>query len=271
MLNLAMVYDGPHSTAIDQQIIAASPIALIDNTPGGYWHGACNPYIFQPYGIHVFSYITSNYDNYPVSQNQAMIDAIAAEGCYGVFIDQSNPTATGKLTGLCNYAHSRGLKVIVNPGQSSIDAGLYAIADMVMTDEQYTGRGPNSVEASHLGQTIVIGYGISSASTAAAYTEAAWDKGFALSYHCLEYITLPSWLQEYAELLAQDSFPPTPVPDPTPNPPPDPTPGPDPTPTPTPDPTPTPTPPIVSTAGFGTVAGIVVALTLIGTAIYSKN
>ena len=29
MLNLAMVYDGPHSTAIDQQIIAASPIALV--------------------------------------------------------------------------------------------------------------------------------------------------------------------------------------------------------------------------------------------------
>jgi hypothetical protein len=207
MLNLAMVYYGPHDSNIDSLIINTQPSVLIDNTPGGYWHGACNPQTFQSRGIKVFSYIYSGYDSIPASQNQALINAIAGEGSYGVFIDECNPSATGALTSLCNYAHNRGLKVIINPGTSAIDAGLYNIADYVMTDEHYTGRPPNSVEASHLNQTIVIGYdGSWSAETAAAYTKAAWGNGFALSWHTLEYVSLPYWLQEYTGLIAPASF-----------------------------------------------------------------
>ena len=207
MLNLAMVYYGQHDSNIDALIINTQPSVLIDNTPGGYWHGVCKPQTFQSRGIKVFSYIYSNYDAFPAAQNQALINAIAGEGSYGVFIDETSPTATGALTSLCNYAHSRGLKVIINPGVVPVDDSLYRIADYVMTDEHYTGRPPNSVESSHLSQTIVIGYdGSWTAEIAASYTKAAWGNGFALSWHTLEYVSLPYWLQEYTGLIAPASF-----------------------------------------------------------------
>jgi len=200
---LMMVYYGWHTTAIDQQILAADPHILIDNTPGGYWHANCNPLTFQSQGINVFSYIFSNYDNQPAASNQALIDAIAAEGTYGVFIDQCKPTATPALSALCSYAQSRGLKVIVNPGNQPADDSHYQIADFVLTDEHYTGRSPSAIESRHLSQTIVVGWNPAlTVQQAVDYTFEAWSAGFAYTWQEQEeYVTLPTWLSTYIASL----------------------------------------------------------------------
>ncbi len=174
---LALVFYGWHDSNTDQRIINAKPAILIDNTPGGFWHANCDSSKFQAQGIKVFSYIHASYGAYSLTGNYSFIDAIAAEGTYGVFIDEASPSATTYNTQLCDYAHSKGLKVILNPGMSAINANMYSIADYVMTDEHYQGRNPTSVEASHLNQTIVIGFGNATAQVAAGYTNTAWAKG----------------------------------------------------------------------------------------------
>jgi hypothetical protein len=200
---LAMIFYGWHDAVIDQQILAARPDILIDNTPGGYWHANCNPQTFQSHGIQVFSYIFSNYDNQPAALNETLIDAIAAEGTYGVFIDECNTIATTALASLCNYAHRRGLKVIVNPGFQPFNDSLYQIADYVLTDEHYAGRTPSSIESSHLSQTIVVGWNpVLTVQQAVQYTQEAWAFGFAYTWQEQEeYVNLPTWLSTYISLL----------------------------------------------------------------------
>jgi len=202
---LAIIYYGWHTADIDQQILSANPKILIDNTPGGYWHANCNPQTFQSQGVNVFSYIFSNYDKQSVASNRVLIDAITAEGTYGVFIDECNPTATGPLSSLCSYAHAKGLKVIVNPGVIPQDNSLYQIADFVVTDEQYTGRAPSAVESGHLLQTIVVGFNSSlTVQQAVAYTQAAWAFGFGYAWQeQVEYVTLPTWLSQYVSSLGK--------------------------------------------------------------------
>jgi hypothetical protein len=199
---LALVYYGWNTSTTDQMIVNAHPSILIGNTPAGYWHGNTKSTFFQSQGISVFSYIYAGYDQYSLSKNYALIDAIAAEGTRGVFVDCANPSATSYNTQLCAYAHAKGLLVILNPGMPYINANMYDIADYVLTDEHYQGRAPAAVEAGHLNQTIVIGYGDWTAQQAASYTNAAWAKGFKYSWHVQNYNTLPSWLETYTSLLS---------------------------------------------------------------------
>lgn len=195
---MAMVYYGIHDAGIDAQIVAAAPDILIGNTAGGLWAGDLVPATFQAVGIDVYSYITASYGATPAATNEAFIDAIALEGSDGVFIDQSSSSATAYMTSLCAYAQLAGLSVIINPGTSIINADLYTIADYVMTDEQYQGRNPTAIESAHLAQTIVIGYGVTSAAQAATWSQAAITKGFAYTYHTqAEYTSLPSWFDDY--------------------------------------------------------------------------
>ncbi len=212
---IALVYYGWHSSTVDQRIVNAKPEILIANTPAGLWHGNTNSAYFQSRGIKVFSYITANYDQYSLSQNYALINAIAAEGTYGIFVDQSNPTATSYNTQICAYAHSKGLKVILNPGMPYINAGLYSIADFVLTDEHYQGRAPMAVEVGYLNQTIVVGFGNWTVQQAATYSNTAWAKGFRYTWHeQAEYTALPVWLEQYISLLTPPSngvLPTTPV------------------------------------------------------------
>lgn len=203
---LAMVFYGWHNSTVDQRIVNAKPGILIGNTPAGYWHGNTNSAFFQSKGISVFSYITANYDQHSLSQNYSLIDAIAAEGTRGVFVDQASPSATTYNSQLCSYAHSKGLLVMLNPGMPYINANMYSIADYVVTDEHYQGRAPAAVELPRLSQTIVIGFGNWTAQQAAYYTNLAWSKGFAYSWHeQTEYTVLPPWLEEYVSLLSPPS------------------------------------------------------------------
>ncbi|MGI2336712.1 MAG: Ig-like domain-containing protein [Dehalogenimonas sp.] len=214
---LALVYYGWHDSAVDQRIINAAPEILIDNTPAGYWHGNANVALFQSQGIKVFSYIDSSYGARPIGDNYALIDAIAKEGSFGIFMDQASSSATAYNQNIYNYAKSKGLSVIINPGMPYVSADVYTVADYVMTDEHYVGRAPTAVEATHLDQTIVIGFGNWTAAQAASYTNAAWSNGFAYSWHeQLEYNSLPSWLEEYVLLLSASTTTPSPTPTPTP-------------------------------------------------------
>jgi hypothetical protein len=212
---IALVYYGWHSSTVDQRIVNAKPEILIANTPAGLWHGNTNSAYFQSRGIKVFSYLTANYDQYSLSQNYSLINAIAAEGTYGIFVDQANPTATSYNTQICAYAHSKGLKVILNPGMPYINAGLYSIADFILTDEHYQGRAPMAVEVGHLNQTIVVGFGDWTVQQAATYSNTAWAKGFRYTWHeQAEYTALPVWLEQYISLLTPPSngvLPTTPV------------------------------------------------------------
>jgi hypothetical protein len=222
MDKLAMLYYGWHTAGVDAQIIAAKPEILIDNTPAGFWRGNCDFKKFQAAGIRVYSYITAAYDttrpaNYgggsapAVSPaiNQALVKALAAEGVYGVFIDESNPRATTVNKALYDLAKSMGLSVMTNPGMPSINVSAYTVADFVMTDEHYTGRTPSAAEAANLSKTIVIGFGNWTAQQASDYTKSAWAKGFRFSWHeQLEYNSLPSWLGEYVKLLTPAAPPP---------------------------------------------------------------
>ena len=224
---LAMVYYGQHDSYTDQRIVNARPEFLIDNTPAGFWHGTCDSAYFQSFGIKVFSYIDASYGARSLSSNYVLIDAIAAEGTYGVFMDQASPSATIYNQSIYNYAKSRGLVVMINPGMPYVDASIYSVADYVMTDEHYQGRPPTAVEAAHLSQTVVIGFGATSGQQAAAWSNAAWSNGFPYTWHeAIEYMSLPVWMEEYISLLTPPSGIPTPPPSPPPAPDPEPTPTP---------------------------------------------
>lgn len=204
---LAMVYYGQHNSTVDAQILSAKPAILIDNTPAGLWKGNCNSATFQNAGITVFSYIYYNYDKTStqsgMSLNEGLIKAIAAEGTKGVFIDCTNPVADPDLTTLCAYAHSLGLLVIVNPGESPADESLYAIADYVMVSEAYTNQVPTSTEqGKYEKQSIPIGFSAGrTAQQAAQYSNNAWAVGFPFTYSCQNYNQLPSWFTTYITLL----------------------------------------------------------------------
>ncbi len=207
MQPLAMVYYGPHSATIDADIASLRPEILIDNTPAGLWRGNCNSAWFQARGTKVFSYIDGSYSSRDLYANLAYIDAIAAEGTYGVFLDQARPSVDSYLQAIYARCQQRGVKLMINPGMPNIDANLYSYADYVMTDEHYQGRAPSAAEAGHLSQTVVIGFtaGVS-AQQAAAWSNAAWANGFRYTWEeQLEYTVLParSWLDAYAAGLSR--------------------------------------------------------------------
>ncbi len=189
------------------------------------------------------------------------IETVAAEGCDGIFFDEGgignwrdvlnrwtgthadryyqapdidmygNPNSWAGYTieDYASYTHSFGMIAVLgtdfNEPQYLIQ-NVFQIFDYILTDENYTNRAPEGSEIGYASQCWVIGYGQTSASTAAQYTNNALNQGFGAAYHCASYGTLASWYENYVSLLST-----VPVPD-----------SPTPTPTPTPNPTPTPTP-----------------------------
>jgi hypothetical protein len=202
---LSLVYYGIHNAAIDNKILNIGPALLIANTPAGFWHGNCNPAKFQAAGTKVFSYIHGSYSTFSLTQNLAFLDAIAAEGSYGAFLDELRPEADSYLQTIYARCQQLGIKLMVNPGMSSIDPEVYRYADFVVTDERYAGRDPAPPEAANLDKTIVIGFNSGmTAAEAAAYSNTAWAHGFRYTWHeQVEYVTLPSqtWLTTYTRLL----------------------------------------------------------------------
>ena len=221
MLPLAIVAYWDWTTAITNSVVAALPDIVISNTPGGYWNGNCVCSNFTPHGIHVYSYITGGYEGTEykntedaLASNLARIDAIALDGATGVFLDEVSSTLSAAsksyLTSIRNECLAKGLKLIINPGDSSFDTWLFGIADYVMTDEQYTGGSPSTSEKFSLAQCIVVGYSISMTSAQAdQYSNAAIAAGFGHTYHCQNYDDLPSWWATYIAGITGSVPPPT--------------------------------------------------------------
>lgn len=207
-------------------IKAAKPDILIDNTPGGYWgevngHTGCLPSQYVPLGIEVYSYITGGYEGTKymdtrdiLATNLARVDAIAADGATGVFLDEvtSFPNSADKayISAIYSRCLIKGLKLILNPGVSTFDSWLMGKCDFLMSDEVYDGsRNPTPSESPYLSRILVVREGVTDATTASNVTLAARAKGFGYSYVCNAYTTLPSWLSSYLSTITQP--PATPV------------------------------------------------------------
>ena len=218
MLPLAIVAYWDWTTAITNAVATALPDIIISNTPGGYWHGNCNCSSFPK--SKVFSYITGGYEGTEykstedaLASNISRIDAIALDGAYGVFLDEVSSTLStaskAYLTSIRNECLAKGLKLIINPGDSSFDTWLFSIADYVMTDEQYTGGSPSTSEKFSLAQCIVVGYSSGMTQTLAdQYSNAAIAAGFSHTYHCVNYDDFPSWFTAYAAAITGSIQPP---------------------------------------------------------------
>lgn len=203
-------------------IKAALPDILIDNTPGGYWGGGCLPSEYTPLGIQVFSYITGGYEGteYGTSEddltaNIARVNAIAADGATGVFLDEvssfPNTASIAYITSIYNECQAKGLKLILNAGVSTFDSWLMSHCDYLMSDEQYDGtRSPTTSESLYADRLLVVAYDITNASIAATISQGAQSNGFGYSYACVAYTSLPSWLGNYMTLITQ-SPPTTPI------------------------------------------------------------
>ncbi len=210
---VAMIYywyhnDTATNTAMST-IINFKPDILIDNTPGGLWHGACLPLKYKLYGTKVYSYITGGYEGHTrggdtsqLAANLLRIDAIAADSAEGVFLDEVtyNPDSTRKayIAAIYNRCKAKGLKLIINTGVPSFDTSLMRICDYILTDEHYSSMRKPTLEESLFGnRVIVVSTGITSATDAANNSLRARDYGFGYSYSCYEYISFPSWLATY--------------------------------------------------------------------------
>ncbi len=215
-----LVFYGSHMSAIDQRIVNANPMFLIDNTPAGPWHGNCNAAYFAAYGIKVFSYIDGGYE---ASQGRAIpndlqsnlnyIDAIAAEsGVYGIFVDEvsSYPSSAGLsyLSQIYSRAKQRGLAVMFNTGVDSWSDAVMQYCDYMNSSEMYSGAAKTATQQKWASRTVLLTQGVGDASTAASLTKAAISQGYLAHYACASYGSLPSYLETYVSLVGGVAPPP---------------------------------------------------------------
>lgn len=188
---------------------------VIDNTPGGYWGGQCLPSLYISSGVKIFSYITAGYEGTrygttedALSSNLGRVDAIYADGAYGVMLDEvdalvaSDTAKQNYIAAIYNRCHMHGLKLMLNPGTYSFDTFLVSHSDYIITDEHYNGtRHPSTSEMWRLDSVVVLSLDAADAATAAAITDSARANGFGYSYACDTYNILPSWLISYTSMI----------------------------------------------------------------------
>jgi len=215
-----LVFYGTHTSSIDQRIVNANPMFLIDNTPKGPWHGNCNTSYFASYGIKVFSYIDGGYEGTQgraipndLQSNLNYIDAIATEaGVYGIFLDEvsSYPSSAGisYLSQIYNRAKQRGLAVMFNTGVNSWSDTLMQYCDYMNSSEVYSGASMTATQQKWASRTVLLTQGVSSANTAAGLTNTAISLGFLAHYASVSYMSLPDYLEPYVSLVGGVSPPP---------------------------------------------------------------
>ena len=208
-----LVFYGTHDTAIDQQIVAAKPMFLIDNATDGPWGGNCNASYFAGYGIKVFSYIDGGYEGTQarsipndLTSNLNYINAISKEsGVYGVFVDEvSAEPSSASLNYLSQiYARAKqdGLAVMFNTGEDSWSDYLMQYCDYINSSEEYSGGAMTASQQKWASRTVLLAQNISDAATAANLTNTAIAKGFLAEYSCSTYENLPSYLTTYVSLI----------------------------------------------------------------------
>ena len=213
MIPINLVFYGTHNAAIDQQIVAAKPMFLIDNTPAGPWGGNCNASYFAGYGIKVFSYIDGGYEGSQsrsipndLTSNLNYIDAISKEsGVYGVFVDEvsAEPSSASLnyLSQIYTRAKQDGLAVMFNTGVDTWSDSLMQYCDYINSSEEYSGGAMTASQQKWASKTVLLAQNISDAATAANLTNTAVAKGFLAEYSCSSYENLPSYLTTYISLI----------------------------------------------------------------------
>lgn len=208
-----LVFYGSHNGIIDQQIAAAKPMFLIDNTPAGPWGGNCNASYFAGYGIKVFSYIDGGYEGTQpreipndLASNLKYIDAISKEsGTYGVFLDEVSAepsnTSLNYLSQIYTRAKQDGLAVMFNTGVDSWSDSLMQYCDYINSSEEYNGGAMSASQQKWESRTVLLAQDIGDATTAANLTKTAISKGFLAEYSCSSYESLPSYLTTYVSLI----------------------------------------------------------------------
>jgi hypothetical protein len=211
-------------------IQSALPDILIDNTAHGLWGinggngGNCDaiPALYTPFGVHVYSYITSGNEGQEygggktdsLDANLARIDGISEDGATGVFMDEVTEFPTNEQIQYLNSIYNRckldSLKLIINTGSGNFNFSILSkVCDYVMSDEAYVGANPTSSEKNiGLNRCIVVNNACSSATDAINYTETAWDKGFGWSWNTdNDQYNLPSYLSSYISGLYSYAVP----------------------------------------------------------------
>ncbi len=203
-----MIYYGMHDATINNNIINAHPEYLVDNSPAGPWRGNASIGTFTSAGIKYFEYIDGGYEG-AVAQaipndlpsNLNYINAAAAAGAYGVFLDEvsSYPSTASLyyLKQIADRAHSLGLKVVFNVGVDSWSDSLMAYCDFISSSEIWNNASLTASQSKWASRTWLLSQNVTSATTAAYLTNAAINKEIGAHYACTAYGALPTWLGTY--------------------------------------------------------------------------
>jgi hypothetical protein len=217
-VSINLIYYGTNSNTTDRKIIDANPEYLVNNSPAGPWRGNADISKFVAAGIKYFDYIDGGYEGTvhmaipnDLQSNLNYIDAIAAAGAYGVFVDEvsSHPSARALdyLMQLAERAHSLGLKVVFNAGVDSWSDSLMKYCDFINSSEVWNNAPLTASQTKWANRTWFLTQGVNDATTAAQLTNAAWTKGINAAYVCNSYMALPAWLPNYVELIGSGSEP----------------------------------------------------------------
>ena len=211
-VSIPLIYYGLFDGNEAQQIIAAHPKYLVSNSPAGPWKGDADIKKFTDAGIKYFEYLDGGYEGTlagdipnDLQSNLKNIQAVAAAGGYGFFLDQvsSNPDIDGLayLNSLQNEAHRLKLRVVFNVGVSEWADTLMSLCDFVNSSEEWQGEALSESQVLYRSRTWLLTQGVNDANTAANLTETALSKGIDAHYACDRYTVLPAWLADYVALL----------------------------------------------------------------------
>ena len=227
MLRINLIFYGTHTPDIDSLIKDVRPQFAIINPPHGLWGEISGSYSFhnigayRAAGIKVIGYLTAGYEGAgsdggigpewsTLAVNQSLVKKMAEiDHVDGVFIDECSafpgPDSRAYLKTLTDLAHSYGLITWGNVGQAQFDSWFFTGSgfDFMHSNENWSGQNLSAVQRDW-------GYRISVSGAKPTYTAQdaydltvkAWQEGFAYCYISdLGYSSLPSWFDEYADLL----------------------------------------------------------------------
>ena len=215
-----MIYYGWHNSTVDTQIINAHPEYLVDNSPAGPWRGNASISKFTSAGIKYFEYIDGGYEGTisrfipnDLQSNLNYINAAAASGAYGVFVDEvsSNPSnaSLNYLKQLADRAHSLGLKIVFNSGVNSWSDSLMIYCDFINSSEIWNNQALTASQTKWASRTWLLTQNVTNATTAAYLTNASLSKGIRAHYACNSYGALPTWLRYPIEQIITPPLAPT--------------------------------------------------------------
>jgi hypothetical protein len=226
VLVMNLVYYGQHNQSVDDRIIKAKPEYAIVNPPHGLWSEISGDNIFpgivryQESGIRLIGYLTAGYEGthsggniesqwYSLETNLRLIkNMFELDKIDGIFIDEcsSFPSANAKkyLKALTDLAHSYGIITWGNVGVANFDSWYFTDGgfDLMHSNENWNGQTLTAVQRAWAYRISVTGLDPNvTIDEAVKFTLDARAKGIGYCYVCPSYNSLPSWFEQYVDLL----------------------------------------------------------------------